>query len=106
MELDKLPTINQLHQMLYKMLRAQGFRAHQAKQIYKYALSIAKSAKENNGRKPVLRKISTRLDKYDAWVDLESQLVMVKPRNRVFKIKLLHSKEYIRRNSWAGSGTR
>ncbi len=57
-ELDKLPSLNHVHQMIYKMLRKQGFRAHQCKQIYKYALSIVKSAKENNGSKPVLKKLS------------------------------------------------
>ncbi len=96
-ELDKLPTLNQLHQMFYKTLREQGFRAHQAKQIYKYALCLVKSAKENNGKKPELKKLSARLDKYDANVDLENQLVVAKLRNKVFKIKLLHSKEYIRK---------
>ncbi|RLG44213.1 MAG: transposase [Thermoproteota archaeon] len=94
-ELDKLPSINQLHQMFYKVLREQGFRAHQCKQTYKYALSIVKSAKRNNGKKPVLRKLSARLDKYDARVDLEKQLVMVKLRNKVFKIKLLHHRSYV-----------
>ncbi len=95
-ELDKLPSINQLHQMFYKILREQGFRAHQCKQIYKYALSIVKSAR-NNGRKPVLKKPSARLDKYDAVVDLGNQLVIIKLRSRVFKVKLLHSKDYIRK---------
>ena len=80
-ELDKLPTLNQLHQMFYKMLRKQGFRAHQCKQIYKYALGIARSAKKNEGRKPVLRKLSARLDKYDAKVYLENLLIIVKLRN-------------------------
>ncbi len=94
-ELDKLPTINQLHQIFYKTLRKQGFRAHQSKQIYKYALSIVKSAKKNNGKKPELKKLTTRLDKYDAKVNLENQMVIVKLRNKVFKIKLLHSKRYI-----------
>ena len=96
-ELDKIPTINQVHQMFYKLLRKQEFRAHQCKQVYKYALGIVKSAKKNNGKKPILKKLSTRLDKYDARVDLENQLVIVKLRNKVFKIKLLHSKEYIRK---------
>ncbi len=94
-ELDEIPTINQLHQMFYKMLREQGFRAHQCKQMYKYALSIVKSARGNGGRKPVLRKLSVRLDRYDARVDLEKQIVIVKLRNRVFKIKLLHRRSYI-----------
>ena len=96
-ELDKLPSINQLHQMFYKLLRKQGFRAHQAKQIYKYARALVKSAKENNGKKPVLRKLTTRLDKYDANVDLENQILIAKMRNRVFRIKLLHNNDYIRK---------
>jgi len=96
-ELDKLPNMNQLHQMFYKILRNQGFRAHQCKQIYKYALSLVKSAKKNNGKKPVLKKLSARLDKYDATIDLDSQSIIVKLRNRVFKIKLLHNKDYIRK---------
>ncbi len=78
-------------------MRSQGFRAHQAKQIYKYALSLVKSAKNNGGRKPVLKKLSARLDKYDATIDLDSQSIIVKLRNRVFKIKLLHNKNYIRK---------
>jgi len=94
-ELDKPPTLNQLHQMFYKILRDQGFRAHQCKQIYKYARALVKSAKENKGSKPVLKKLSTRLDKYDARVDIENQLVIVKLRNRLFKIKLLHHRDYI-----------
>ncbi len=96
-ELDGLPTINQLHQMFYKMLRRQGFRAHQCKQIYKYALSVVKSAKSNGGKKPILKKLSARLDRYDAWIDLENQTVIVKLRSRVFKIKLLHRRNYIRK---------
>ena len=94
-ELDRLPTINQAHQMFYKILRKQGFRAHQCKQIYKYALAVVKTAMKNKGRKPILRKLSTRLDKYDATIDLENQLIIVKLRNRVFKIKLLHKRNYI-----------
>ena len=96
-ELDKLPTINQAHRMYYKILRERGFRAHHAKQIYKYALGIVKSAKKNKGRKPVLKKLSTRLDKYDVKVDLENQVVVIKLRNKMFKIKLLHNKDYIRK---------
>ncbi len=61
-ELDKLPTINQAYQMFYRMLREQDFRAYQAKQIYKYALALVKSAKRNGGKKPVLKKLSARLD--------------------------------------------
>ena len=48
-ELDKLPSINQTHQIFYKILRKRGFRAHQCKQVYKYALGIVRSAKRNKG---------------------------------------------------------
>ena len=73
--------------------------------MYKYALSIVKSARKNNGRKPVLKKLSARLDKYDARVDLENQVVILKLRNRVFKIKLLYNREYISR-FMGGNGMR
>ncbi len=96
-ELDKIPTINQCHQMFYRILRGQGFRAHQAKQIYKYALSIVRSARKNNGKKPVLKKLTARLDKYDASVDFENHLIIVKLRGIVFKLKLLHCREYIKK---------
>lgn len=94
-ELDKLPSLNHVHQMFYKMLRSQGFRAHQAKQIYKYALSIVKSARENKGKKSILKKLTARLDRYDASIDLENRLLIVKLRDRVFKIRLLHHRDYI-----------
>ncbi|RLF24761.1 MAG: transposase [Thermoprotei archaeon] len=68
-----------------------------AKQIYKYALSVVKSAKRNNGRKPVLKKLSARLDRYDTKIDLENQMVIVKLRDKEFRIKLLHSREYTRK---------
>lgn len=83
--------------MFYRALREKGFRAHQAKQMYKYALSIVKSARKNGGRKPVLRKLFARLDRYDTAVDLENQVAVAKLRDRVFKIKLLHRREYTRK---------
>jgi len=58
---------------------------------------MVKSAKSNGGKKPVLKKLSARLDRYDAKVDLENQAVIAKLRNRVFRIKLLHNKDYIRK---------
>ena len=93
--LDRLPKLSQCHQLFYKQLRAKGFRAHQAKQMYKYALALVKAAKSNNGRKPVLRKLSVRLDRYDASIDFGSWTAAVKLRNRVFKLKLLHRREYL-----------
>ncbi len=66
-------------------------------------MSLVKSTKNNGRNKPVLKKLSTRLDKYDASVDLENQIVIVKLRNKVFKIRLLHCREYVRkflRHKW------
>ncbi len=94
-EFKKTPPLNQVHQMFYKLLRRQGFRAHQSKQIYKYGRALVKSARENNGKKPLLKKLTVRLDKYDAQVDLEKQVIVTKLRSRVFKIRLLHSRDYI-----------
>ncbi len=94
-ELDKLPTLNQTHQMFYKQLRSKGFRAHQAKQVYKYALALVKASKKNGGSKPLLRRLSVRLDKYDASIDFDSWTVTVKLRDKVFRLKLLHRREYL-----------
>lgn len=94
-ELDKLPTLNQAHQLFYKTLRVRGFRAHQAKQLYKYALVLVKSARRNGGKKPVLRKLSVRLDRYDASVDFDTWTVTVKLRDKVFRLKLLHKRSYL-----------
>jgi len=83
--------------MFYKMLREQGFRAHQAKQIYKYALALVKAVKKNSGSKPILRKLSARIDQYDAKIDLENQLVVLKLRSKEFRIKLLHNKDHVKK---------
>ena len=94
-ELDRLPTLNQAHQMFYRTLRGKGFRAHQAKQVYKYALALVKAARRNGGRRPVLRRLTVRLDKYDAGIDFSSWTVAVKFRDKVFKLKLLHRRSYL-----------
>lgn len=93
----QLPKLNQVHQLFYNQLRRQGFRAHQAKQIYKYALAVVKSAKQNRGSKPILRKLTARLDKYDASVDTESWIIVLKMRSRVFKLKLKHRLSYLKK---------
>ena len=94
-ELGKMPTLSQAHQMFYRVLREKGFRAHQAKQMYKYALALVKATKRNGGRKPVLRKLSIRLDRYDASIDFNNWVVTVKLRDKVFKLKLLHRRSYL-----------
>ncbi len=75
------------------------------KRVYEVAEEIAnivyeellrnRQARNANLRKPTLRKLMARLDKYDARIDLEEQVIVLKLRNRVFKIKLLHRKEYL-----------
>ena len=93
--LDKLPSLNEVHRAFYSWLRGLGFRAHQAKQVYKYALALVKSAKANRGSKPVIRCLSARLDRYDASVDFDNWVITLKMRNRTFRLKLLHNREYL-----------
>ncbi|MCC6034449.1 MAG: transposase, partial [Desulfurococcaceae archaeon] len=61
-----------LHKLFYNDLVSMGFRAHHAKEIYVYANSLVESARSNGGRKPVLRKLSARIDKYDYKLDLDN----------------------------------
>jgi putative transposase len=103
---DRIWSINEklswkkLHRLFYSDLVSMGFRAHHAKEIYVYANSLVDSAKSNSGRKPVLRKLSARVDKYDYRLDLDSmtlalklhsdhevRLRLVAPRERVEKFK-------------------
>jgi len=90
----------ELHKLFYSELVSMGFRAHHAKEIYVYAKSLVDSARGNGGRKPILRKLSARVDKYDYKLDLdnmaltlklhndyEAKLKLVAPRERVEKFK-------------------
>jgi len=67
-DLDKIPNRSQAHQMFYNVLRSYGFRAHVARNIYDLALALVKAVRESSGSKPVLRKLSARLDYQDARV--------------------------------------
>ncbi len=97
-ELDRLPTLNQVHQMFYRALReCYGFRAHVAKQLYKYGLSLVKSARGSKGSKPKIRKMCIRLDKYDAKVDLEKMIVEIIIREKRYRLKILHDSDYVRK---------
>jgi putative transposase len=55
-----------------------GFRAHHAKEIYVYANSLVESARSNGGRKPVLKRLSARVDKYDYRLDLDNMTITLK----------------------------
>ncbi|MEM0035480.1 MAG: RNA-guided endonuclease TnpB family protein [Desulfurococcus sp.] len=94
--LDEVPSIKTLHKMFYSKLVSYGLRAHHAKQIYCYARAIVKSVKKNGGRKPVLRKLTARIDKYDYRLNLENKTLVLKLHNGYeAKLKLLAPKERI-----------
>jgi len=98
--IDEKLSWKKLHRLFYSDLMRLGFRAHHAKEIYINAKSLMNSAKNNGGRKPVLRKLSARIDKYDYKLDLdnmvltlklhngyEARLRLVAPRERVEKFR-------------------
>ena len=89
-----------LHEMFYEELRKLSFRAHHAKQVYTYAKSVVMSARANGGKKPILRKLTARIDKYDYKLDSDSmtltlklhsgyevKLRLITPRERVEKFR-------------------
>jgi len=85
-----------LHEMLYDKLRKLGLRAHHVKEIYVYAKSLVESAKANGGEKPVLRRLTARIDKYDYRLDLENRVLVLKLHNGYeVRLKLLAPRERI-----------
>ena len=87
-----------LHELFYDRLRKLGLRAHHVKQIYTYAKSVVVSAKSNSGRRPVLRKLVARIDKYDYKLDLENVALSLKLHNDYeVKLKLMTSEERTRK---------
>jgi putative transposase len=85
-----------LHKLFYSDLVSMGFRAHHAKEVYVYAESLVESAKSNGGRKPVLRRLSARIDKYDYKLDLDNMVLMLKLHNGYeARLKLVSSKERV-----------
>ncbi|MEM1703624.1 MAG: RNA-guided endonuclease TnpB family protein [Zestosphaera sp.] len=94
--LNEVPSIKTLHGMFYSKLRELGFRAHHVKQIYVYAKAVVKACKRNNSRKPVLRRLTARIDKYDYRLDLENGALVLKIHgNREVKLRLLTSTDRI-----------
>jgi putative transposase len=96
-DLDKIPNKAQTHQLFYSVLRGYGFRAHVARNIYDYALSLVKAVKKNNGSKPILRRLSARLDYQDARVELDKGVVKVILRDKWYALRLKHRREYMER---------
>ncbi|MEM4743553.1 MAG: RNA-guided endonuclease TnpB family protein [Ignisphaera sp.] len=101
--LNKVPSIKTLHRMFYNELRKHGFRAHHVKQIYVYAKAIARASKQNGGKKPVLRRLSARIDKYDYKLDLENRMLVLKIHSgREVKLRLLTSIDRIEKfRAWS-----
>jgi putative transposase len=92
-----------LHKLFYNDLVALGFRAHHAKEIYVYAKSLVESAKSRNGRKPNLRKLTARIDKYDYKLNLNNMTLTIKLHNdHEVKLKLLTPKVRVEKyKSWS-----
>jgi len=92
-----------LHEAFYEKLRVLGFRAHHAKEIYVYAQSVVDSAKSNGGEKPVLRKLTARIDRYDYKLDIENMVLVLKLHNGYeARLKLVTSRERVEKfRNWS-----
>ena len=94
--LSTKPTKKRLHEMFYEKLRILGLRAHHAKQIYTYTESVVESARSNGGKKPVLKRLTARIDKYDYMLDLENRVLVLKLHNNYdVRLKLLTPRERV-----------
>jgi len=94
--LDAKLSKRKLHEMFYEKLRRLGFRAHHVKQIYTYAQSIVVSARSNAGKKPVIRKLAARIDRYDYRLDLNTTTLVLKLHNNYeVRLKLLAPRERV-----------
>ena len=69
--------MKELHHKFYRILRKQGFRAHHCHKIERRAREIVKATKKNKGSKPILRKLTARLDSQDYRLDIESKVLRV-----------------------------
>jgi len=85
----KLPSMRELHYKFYKILRKQGFRAHHCHKIERRAKEVVKAVKKNNGSKPVLRRLTARLDQWDYRLDEENKTLRIAVLdNKRVKLKL------------------
>jgi putative transposase len=92
-----------LHKLFYSNLVSMGFRAHHAKEIYIYAKSLVDSARSNGGRKPILRRLSARIDRYDYRLDLGNMTLTLKLHSGYeARLKLVSSSERVEKfRSWS-----
>jgi putative transposase len=111
--IDRVWSINEklskkkLHKLFYNNLVSMGFRAHHAKEIYIYAKSLVDSARSNGGRKPVLRRLSARIDKYDYKLDLDNMTLTLKLHHvHGVKLKLITSRDRVEKfRGWSNYET-
>ena len=101
--IDEKLSWKKLHRLFYSDLVSIGFRAHHAKEIYINAKSLMNSAKNNGGRKPVLRKLSAKIDKYDYKLDLDNMVLTLKLHSDYeARLKLIASRERVEKfRSWS-----
>ena len=75
--LDHIPSMKELHNKFYKLLRQQGFRAHHCHKIERRAREVVRATKKNKGSKPVLRKLTARLDYQDYKLDMNNKVLEI-----------------------------
>jgi putative transposase len=75
--LDETPSWTELHNMFYSRLIGMGFRAHHVSEIYKRAKEVVESTRENNGSKPLLKKLTARIHTLDYRLDLDKKTLRV-----------------------------
>jgi len=81
--------MKELHNKFYKLLRQQGFRAHHCHKIERRAREVVKATKKNKGKKPVLRKLTARLDYQDYKLDLDNKVLRIAVLNDEWARKIL-----------------
>jgi len=59
--LRKTPSKATLHEIYYNKLRGRGFRAHHVSEIYRRAREIVEATKSNGGSRPLLKKLTARI---------------------------------------------
>ena len=75
--LKKTPSKATLHEIYYDRLRARGFRAHHASEIYKRAREIVEATKSNGGSRPSLRRLTARIHPWDYKIDLNARVLRI-----------------------------
>ena len=76
-KLNHVPSMRELHNRFYKVLREQGFRAHHCHKIERRAREVVKATKKNNGSKPVLKKLTARLDSQDYKINFSDKTIRI-----------------------------